>query len=200
MIASIEGVAAGGRNEPIAGMGIEDSGNAHEDAARDEGYGGDAAGRARHERGVRAGGLYLGPGLRPLHRHRHAGRDQRRPRGAARLPWRRRGPGKKPCLEVEGLETVSRCSTCPRSGSPARVSRSCPRVARCSATRPFSSSASLKERGCAIVIVDKNLRDVARLAERMVVLEKGSSPGPDSHRRCAATRNCSVAISASSSG
>jgi branched-chain amino acid transport system ATP-binding protein len=33
--------------------------------------------------------------------------------------------------------------------------------------------AALKERGCAIVIVDKNLADVGRLAERMVVLEKG---------------------------
>ena len=33
--------------------------------------------------------------------------------------------------------------------------------------------AALKERGCAIVIVDKNLGDVGRLAERMVVLEKG---------------------------
>ncbi len=33
--------------------------------------------------------------------------------------------------------------------------------------------AALKERGCAIVIVDKNLNDVGRLAERMVVLEKG---------------------------
>jgi branched-chain amino acid transport system ATP-binding protein len=31
----------------------------------------------------------------------------------------------------------------------------------------------LKERGWAIVIVDKNLRDVARLAERMFALEKG---------------------------
>jgi branched-chain amino acid transport system ATP-binding protein len=33
--------------------------------------------------------------------------------------------------------------------------------------------AALKARGCAIVIVDKNLADVGRLAERMVVLEKG---------------------------
>ena len=33
--------------------------------------------------------------------------------------------------------------------------------------------AALKERGCAIVIVDKNLNDVGRLAERMIVLEKG---------------------------
>jgi branched-chain amino acid transport system ATP-binding protein len=37
----------------------------------------------------------------------------------------------------------------------------------------WSAIASLKARGCAIVIVDKNLRDVARLAERMIVLEKG---------------------------
>jgi branched-chain amino acid transport system ATP-binding protein len=33
--------------------------------------------------------------------------------------------------------------------------------------------AALKERGCALVFVDKNLGDVGRLAERMVVLEKG---------------------------
>ena len=37
----------------------------------------------------------------------------------------------------------------------------------------WSAIAALKERGCAIVIVDKNLADVGRLAERMVVLEKG---------------------------
>jgi branched-chain amino acid transport system ATP-binding protein len=37
----------------------------------------------------------------------------------------------------------------------------------------WSAIASLKERGCAIVIVDKNLSDVGRIAERMVVLEKG---------------------------
>jgi branched-chain amino acid transport system ATP-binding protein len=37
----------------------------------------------------------------------------------------------------------------------------------------WGAIATLKERGCAIVIVDKNLSDVGRLAERMVVLEKG---------------------------
>ena len=37
----------------------------------------------------------------------------------------------------------------------------------------WAAIAALKERGCAIVIVDKNLNDVGRLAERMVVLEKG---------------------------
>jgi branched-chain amino acid transport system ATP-binding protein len=37
----------------------------------------------------------------------------------------------------------------------------------------WGAIAALKERGCAIVIVDKNLADVGRLAERMVVLEKG---------------------------
>jgi len=46
----------------------------------------------------------------------------------------------------------------------------------------WAAIAALKERGCAIVIVDKNLNDVGRLAERMVVLEKGrvawSGPGP----------------------
>ena len=37
----------------------------------------------------------------------------------------------------------------------------------------WSAISALKERGCAIVIVDKNLNDVGRIAERMVVLEKG---------------------------
>jgi branched-chain amino acid transport system ATP-binding protein len=37
----------------------------------------------------------------------------------------------------------------------------------------WSAIAALKKSGCAIVIVDKNLNDMARLAERMVVLEKG---------------------------
>jgi branched-chain amino acid transport system ATP-binding protein len=37
----------------------------------------------------------------------------------------------------------------------------------------WAAIAALKARGCAIVIVDKNLNDVGRLAERMVVLEKG---------------------------
>ena len=37
----------------------------------------------------------------------------------------------------------------------------------------WAAIAALKERGCAIVIVVKNLNDVGRLAERMVVLEKG---------------------------
>jgi branched-chain amino acid transport system ATP-binding protein len=37
----------------------------------------------------------------------------------------------------------------------------------------WAAIAALKARGCAIVIVDKNLADVGRLAERMVVLEKG---------------------------
>ena len=37
----------------------------------------------------------------------------------------------------------------------------------------WSAIATLKERGCAILVVDKNLNDVGRLAERMVVLEKG---------------------------
>ncbi len=37
----------------------------------------------------------------------------------------------------------------------------------------WGAIAALKERGCAIVIVDKNLGDVGRLAERMIVLEKG---------------------------
>ena len=37
----------------------------------------------------------------------------------------------------------------------------------------WSAIAALKDRGCAIVIVDKNLNDVGRLAERMIVLEKG---------------------------
>jgi branched-chain amino acid transport system ATP-binding protein len=37
----------------------------------------------------------------------------------------------------------------------------------------WAALAALKERGCAIVIVDKNLSEVGRLAERMVVLEKG---------------------------
>jgi branched-chain amino acid transport system ATP-binding protein len=32
---------------------------------------------------------------------------------------------------------------------------------------------TLKERGCAILLVDKNLRDVAALSDRMLVLEKG---------------------------
>ncbi len=38
----------------------------------------------------------------------------------------------------------------------------------------WSAIAALKERGCAIIIVDKNLRDVGRLAERMIILEKGT--------------------------
>jgi len=37
----------------------------------------------------------------------------------------------------------------------------------------WSAIATLKERGCAIIIVDKNLADVGRVAERMIVLEKG---------------------------
>jgi branched-chain amino acid transport system ATP-binding protein len=37
----------------------------------------------------------------------------------------------------------------------------------------WGAIAALKERGCAIVVVDKNLAEVGRLAERMVVLEKG---------------------------
>jgi branched-chain amino acid transport system ATP-binding protein len=37
----------------------------------------------------------------------------------------------------------------------------------------WGAIAALKERGCAIIIVDKNVSDVARIAERMVVLEKG---------------------------
>ncbi len=37
----------------------------------------------------------------------------------------------------------------------------------------WSAIAALKARGCAILIVDKNLNDVGRLAERMIVLEKG---------------------------
>ena len=37
----------------------------------------------------------------------------------------------------------------------------------------WAAITALKERRCAIVIVDKNLNDVGRLAERMIVLEKG---------------------------
>jgi len=33
--------------------------------------------------------------------------------------------------------------------------------------------ATLKERRCAMIVIEKNLADVPRLAERMIVLEKG---------------------------
>jgi branched-chain amino acid transport system ATP-binding protein len=37
----------------------------------------------------------------------------------------------------------------------------------------WTAIAALKERGCALIIVDKNLNDVGNLAKRMIVLEKG---------------------------
>lgn len=37
----------------------------------------------------------------------------------------------------------------------------------------WAAISALKAEGCAIVIVDKNLREVSRLAERMIILEKG---------------------------
>ncbi|MDB6000458.1 MAG: transporter ATP-binding protein [Rhizobacter sp.] len=40
-------------------------------------------------------------------------------------------------------------------------------------TEIWAAMAALKEAGCAILVVDKNVADVAKLANRMLVLEKG---------------------------
>ncbi len=61
----------------------------------------------------------------------------------------------------------------------------------------WNAIAALKDRGCGIVIVDKNLNDVGRIAERMVVLEKGRVAWSGRRPRSVATRHCSTDISAS---
>ena len=56
----------------------------------------------------------------------------------------------------------------------------------------WAAIAALKERGCAIVIVVKNLNDVGRLAERMVVLEKGRVAWSGPSSQCRRGRVCAA--------
>lgn len=109
MIASIEGVAAGGGNEPIAGMGIEDSATLTK--------------------------MLLAKGT------------------VAMLPV---GHDMNAVFALADCISVLVYGRCIATVTPAEIS---------------AAPARVPDR--AIVIVDKNLRDVARLAERVVVLEKG---------------------------
>ena len=53
--------------------------------------------------------------------------------------------------------------------------------------------ATLKERRCAMIVIEKNLADVPRLAERMIVLEKGRLAWSMPSVRSAAIQPCSTA-------
>ena len=79
-------------DEPMAGMGPEESARMVGDAARAQARVDDSADRARHGGGVRARRPHHRPGLRPHHRVRDAGGDPRQPGGAAGLS-RRAGSG-----------------------------------------------------------------------------------------------------------
>ena len=81
-------------DEPMAGMGAREHGDADRHSRRAAGGSADPAGRARHGCGVRAGGPHLRHRLRPHHRERHAAGDSRQRGGAPRLP-RGRGPWRR---------------------------------------------------------------------------------------------------------
>ena len=95
-------------------MGPEESARLVETAAAAQGRPDHSAGRARHGRGVRAGGPHQRPGVRPRHRLRRAGRDPRRCRGARGLSRRedevrqRPGMADAPLLEFRDVETQLR--------------------------------------------------------------------------------------------
>ena len=78
-------------DEPMAGMGPEESRRRSSAPARPQGPATDPAGRARHGRGVRAGRPHHRARLRAGHRHRLARRDRRHPRGPRGVPGRGAG-------------------------------------------------------------------------------------------------------------
>ena len=59
-------------DEPMAGMGVEESAAMVDISAEPEGRENHSAGRTRHGRGVRIGGSHFRAGLRACHRHRQA--------------------------------------------------------------------------------------------------------------------------------
>ena len=76
-------------DEPMAGMGPDESQRMVELIARLKGVGHGAAGGARHGRGVPTGRSHLGAGVGADHRHRRAGGDPRQRGSQARLSGRR---------------------------------------------------------------------------------------------------------------
>ena len=94
-------------DEPMAGMGADESQRMVRLPRRAQGPAHHRAGRARHGRGVRARRPHLRAGLRPHHRHRHAGGDPRQPRGAQRLPRRGARPDARASTRLEAAYGAS---------------------------------------------------------------------------------------------
>ena len=88
-------------DEPMAGMGPEESQRMIELILRIRRARHRPAGRARHGRGVPPRRAHLGAGGRARHRHRHAGRGSRRTPKCAAPTWET-----SLLLEIENLETA----------------------------------------------------------------------------------------------
>ena len=121
VITSIEGVAAGGGNEPMAGMGIEDSAT------------------------------------------------------LSKMLLAMKGTVAMLLVEhdMNAVFALADCISVLVCGRVVLLDEATEGLAPLVRHEIWSAIGSLRDRGFAIVIVDKNLRDVARLAERRVVLEKG---------------------------
>ena len=92
-------------DEPLAGMGAEETDRMLDAADRTQGLPRHPAGGARHGRRVPHRRPHHGDGQRQRDRHRRPGLDPREPRGAHRLPGRGPLTQSAAMLQIDGLNT-----------------------------------------------------------------------------------------------